>query len=130
MWVLMVPSLTEPVGDFGIGQPVGDEGEDFSFAGCKAGGQRRRGCLGRRRRGGDGVEEVVLDSRVDHGVVVENLQEGLADLGSAGVFGEVTAGTGPQRIDHRLIVGKHFPVQAPTDKGSLVVPGGGERGPS
>jgi hypothetical protein len=55
--------------------------------------------------GGDGVQEVLLDGRVDGGLACGDPFEGLADLGGAGVFGQVAAGTGPQRVDDGPVIG-------------------------
>lgn len=50
--------------------------------------------------GGEGVHEVVLDGRVHRGVIVKDVLEGLVDFRPARVLGEVSAGAGPQRVDH------------------------------
>ena len=55
-----------------------------------------------RGAGGDGVDEVVLHGRVDDCLVLEDLLQGVADLRSAGILGEITASPGPERVEHRI----------------------------
>jgi hypothetical protein len=82
------------LGDLGVGQARGDKGEDFGFARGEPGGKPvRRSWSWRECRGGNGVDQVVLHGGIDGGLVGQDLAQGLVDLGSPGVLGEVAAGT-------------------------------------
>src|SRR6201996_1716500 len=55
--------------------------------------------------GGDGAEQVVLGGGVDDGAAAGDVVQGAADLLGAGVFGQVAAGAGAERVDDRVVVG-------------------------
>src|SRR6185437_13010120 len=97
------------LGDLGVGQAGRDEGQHLGFPGGESGWERRDrpARVGRRWPGpqGDRVDQVMLDGGVDDRVVVEDLPQSLADLRPARVLGQVSAGAGPQRAEHRPVVG-------------------------
>jgi hypothetical protein len=61
------------------------------------------GCAG--RAGSDGVEEVLLDRRVDGGLSAGDPLQSVADLGGTDVLGEVAASAGTQRVDDGAVIG-------------------------
>ena len=62
---------------------------------CGRGGWARR----------DGADQVLLDRGVDGGLAAGDPLECFADFVGAGVFGEVSAGAGAQRVDDGAVIG-------------------------
>ena len=107
MWLLTVPSLTTRRSAISLFESPAaiSSSTSASRAVIPSGRSGGRGGGPARAAGGDGIDEVMLDGRVDDGLVLENLEERLADLLPAGVLGEIPAGTRPERIEHRPVVG-------------------------
>ena len=90
----------EALGDLGVGQALGDQGQDLDLA--------RGEVVGRvRGRGGgvDGGQDVVLDRGVQRRLAAGDGSHGGADLVGARVLGQVAAGAGAQRAEHARVVG-------------------------
>lgn len=94
----------QAAGDLALRHPLGNEREYFGFTSCQSGGELRCGAMAGLARG-DGVQEVLLDGRVNGRLAAGDPFEGLADFRGTGIFGQVAAGTGPQRVDNGPVIG-------------------------
>ena len=118
----MLAEEGEALGDLGVGQAAGDEGQDLGFAlgqavGRRCGSAARPGpcnCPGPRpegrlgfgpvRRGGGGEEGGVHLGAQDRQAAGGGVQCP-GDVGAVGVLGEVAARAGPQGVQDGPVVG-------------------------